>query len=140
MKPDPQENAGNPQIAALVHEGMTRFPDGPPKSEFLIALQDRVNRLADAEDHAERDGIASALIISLRTSEEPAMRRSAALAEVAEALIDAANTHVALTRDRGTAEPAALATMRGLHNTLQAVYAAVVFPEELERDDAPDGP
>lgn len=140
MSRDPMENAGNPQIAALVHEGMTRFPDGPPKSEFIKELQDRVNRLADAEGHAERDGIASALIISLRTTEEPAMRRSAELSQVAESLIDAASIHVSVSHDRGMSEPATLATMRGMHNTLQAVYAAVVFPEELEREDAPDGP
>ncbi|MBW3243520.1 hypothetical protein KUV57_12680 [Epibacterium sp. DP7N7-1] len=134
------EHTLSPAMEALVLKGMKRFPDGPPKTEFIQDLQDRVNRLAAAEDDAERDGIASALIISLRSSDDPVMNRGGRLAEVAEALIDAASVHHAVSRDRGSIDPHTRDTMRGLHNTLQAVYAAVVLPEELERRDAPEAP
>ncbi|MBW3243506.1 hypothetical protein KUV57_12605 [Epibacterium sp. DP7N7-1] len=52
-----------PAIEALALEGMAHFPDGPPKTGFIQDLMDRVNRLAAAEDDAERDGIACALTI-----------------------------------------------------------------------------
>ena len=65
---DAMEHTLSPAIEALVREGMARFPEGPPKTGFIEEIQDRVNRLAAAEDDAERDGIASALIISLRSS------------------------------------------------------------------------
>lgn len=128
------------EIRTLMLKGIQRFPDGPPKTDFIEGLRDRVNRLAAAENDAERDGIASALIISLRSSDEPAMSRSRHLAEVAEALIDATSIYHAVSRDRGISDPGTRNTMRSLHNTLQAVYAAVVLPEELERGDAPEAP
>jgi len=134
------EHTLSPAIEALVLKGMARFPDGPPKTGFIQDLQDRVNRLAAAEDDAERDGIASALIISLRSSDDPAMSRGGRLSEVAETLIDAASVHNAVSRDRGSIDAHTRNTMRGLHNTLQAVYAAVVLPEELDRGDAPEAP
>lgn len=127
-------------IAEQIAEGMRRFPSGPPQTKFITALQDRVNRLIATGDDAERSGIAAALIMSLRQSEDPQMQGSDLLKEMAEALIDEAAGFIRDHRESVSGDHVCAIALRTAHNRLQAVYSAVVPPEEPPCDSASPAP
>lgn len=114
----------NKDLSDLIHRGMTRFPKGPPKAPVLLQMRDRVERLLAAESKAERDGIASALIISIRLPEDVTFQESIALQSAGEALIDAASEFLADPESNSTR-----AELRGAFNTVQAIYCAEVSLE-----------
>lgn len=122
----------------LIKRGIARFPKGPPQDPVLVQMRDRVERLLAAESAAERDGVTSALILSIRMPSERTFLESEALQRAGEALIEAGS---AFMRDPGSFS--AQAELRGAFNTVQAVYCAEVRLEDhrpapsVPEDDAP---
>lgn len=128
----------NKDFSDLIQRGMARFPKGPPKVPALLQMRDRVERLLASESKAERDGIASALIISIRLPEDLTFQESIPLQSAGEALIDASSEFLADPESNSTR-----AELRGAFNTVQAIYCAEVsldthVPQVREpEEDAP---
>lgn len=133
---------GNLEIAELISKGMARFPGGPPKCPFLEPLADRIARIAETKDAAERDGAVSALILSLRGTEDATYLHNTPVQQLGEELIEAASAYVdACLEDGHALALGPRITLRAAHNRLQAVYAACVQPEALaEPEEASSAP
>lgn len=114
-------------FSEFIRIGMARFPKGPPKDPVLVEMRERVERLLAAESPAERDGVASALILSIRMPSDPTFQASETLQSAGEALIEAGSAFLA---DPGSSS--ARAELRGAFNTVQAVYCAEVSREDHE--------
>lgn len=125
-------------LSDLIRRGVARFPKGPPKAPALLQMRDRVERLLAAESKAERDGIASALIISIRLPEDLTFQESIPLQSAGEALIDASSDFLADPESSSTR-----AELRGAFNTVQALYCAEVSldtPAAQVREPEEDAP